>query len=201
MSHYIYKKKKFLELPDGRILPLCLYADSSVTSNTYDRYGRRHEYNPRSWCIHTMNAKKGILIDKQEFKRLAEEAYNQEMNSLREYRKKYVPEKGEPDGDSYCYYGTVYPAGRRMKDMKSFYSVRRTIPAEEFLATNRFSINISLYDSSTFETLKTETIHIKTVYDLVYAENVYEDMFNNKTGGICTGISGLLENSICYPVN
>lgn len=103
MSHYIYKKKKFLEIPDGRILPLCLYADSSVTSTNYDSHRRPHSFHPKSWCINTFSSEEGILIDKNKFQEYVKEAYEQEMNCLIEYRNKYKPCEPEPNEESYLH--------------------------------------------------------------------------------------------------
>lgn len=191
MSHYIYKKKAFVELPDGRILPLCLYADSSISDYTYDRHGRKHWFHPKSWCVNTMSAVHGIIIDKEAFNKAVKEVYERELQSLKAYRDKYEPSAKEPDGDSYSYYGTVYPSGRKMKHMKSFYSTRNTIPAEKFLAGNRFSIRIMIYEPKSYKTVEEQTVFVSTEDDLIRAEKVYKELCKKASGHICVGIYGL----------
>ncbi len=191
MSHYIYKKKAFIELPDGRMLPLCLYADSSISDYHYDMHGRKHWFHPKSWCVNTMGAGGGILVKKQEFHDAVKQAYEKEMQYLRGYRDKYDPEAGNPDGDSYSYYGTVYPGGGKMKHMKSFYSTRRTIPAEKFLRENRFSIRIMIYEPKSFKTVEEQHVFISTVDDLIRAEEVYGELCKKASGHMCVGIYGL----------
>ena len=185
MSHYIYKKKKFLEIPDGRIMPLCLCADSSITSTS------GHYCHPKSWCINTFCSKNGILIEKMKFQELVKEAYEQEMNHLKEYWNKYKPSEPEPNEESIGYYGTVYPAGRKMKHMKSFYSTRRTIPAETFLKENKFDIYVSSYDPNNYKTIAHQTVTICTVDDIIKAEQIYEELHSKFDGHMCIGIRGL----------
>ena len=64
LKYFQHKKKKFLDLGDGNILPLVLYSDSSVTSTKYDKYDRKHIYHPKHWAVgHTFGY--GIIIDKK----------------------------------------------------------------------------------------------------------------------------------------
>ena len=191
MSHYIYKKKKFLELPDGRILPLCLSADSSLTSKVYDRYGRGHYFHPKSWCINTFSRERGILIDKQDFNNAVMQAYEEELECIRKCKNRNAEQNYEPDEEFYGYYGTVYPAGRKMKHMKSFYSTRRTIPAETFLKENKFDIYVSVYDPNNYKTIAHQTVTISTVDDIIKAEQIYEELHSKSDGHMCLGILGL----------
>lgn len=191
MSHYIYKKKAFLETNNGKILPLCLYADSSITSKTYDRFGRCHYYHPRSWCVNTLSIG-GLLVDKNLFNEVAKKEYEDELKSLQRYIDKSESTGRKADGESYSYYGTVYPGGGKMKNMKSFYSTRRTVPVEEFLKNHNFSLKIESYDTKTFKTIKQETVFIRTENDLIYAQEVYEKL-KEKYGYICIGVYGLPE--------
>lgn len=191
MSHYIYKKKAFVELDDGRILPLCLYADSSISDYNYDRHGRKHWFHPKSWCINTLGAEHGLLIGKKAFNDAVIQAYESEMQSLKEFRDKYDPEAKEPDSNSYSYYGTVYPSGGKMKHMKYFYSTKRTIPAEKFLKKNSFSINISVYDPKDYRTVEEQEVLISTANDIIRAQQVYEELRGRTDGYMCIGVYGL----------
>lgn len=191
MSHYIYKRKAFLAVPDGRIVPLCLYADSSLTDTRYDRHGRPHYFHPKSWCINTLSAEYGILISRQDFSSAVERAYQKEMDCIRECRAGSETPPCEPSGESYSYYGTVYPSGRKMKHMKAFYSVRHTIPAEQFLQENRFDIHISVYNPKDYKTIETQTVTINTAVDLVRAEQLYEELHGRADGKMCLGVYGL----------
>lgn len=191
MSHYSYKKKVFLELPNDKILPLCLYSDSSLTSNKYDRYGRKHIYNPKHWCINTMGVE-GIVIDKKEFNKAVLESYEREMNCLREFKDKYNPNEPEPNKDSYSYYGTVYPSGGKMKHMKSFYSTKHLVDVEDFLNRNTFNITISTYNPKDYKTIEKETIYIATIDDILKANDIYFTLKNKDVNnGICIGVYGL----------
>lgn len=191
MSHYIYKKKAFIEIPDGRIMPLCLYADSSITDKRFDRYGRGHYFHPKSWFINTFSSNYGVLIDKQEFNKLVKESYESEMNALMEFRDKYSPTEEEPNDESYSYYGTIYPGGRKMKHMRYFYSTKHTIPAKEFLSKNTFYIRISVFNPTNFETIESKSFMIKTVDDIIYAEEYFEILKAKNIGRMCLGVRGL----------
>lgn len=190
MSHYIYKKKAFIELGDGRILPLCLYADSSISSYNFDRLGRKHYFHPKSWGINTMGAEPKLLVDKQKFNDAVKKAYEKEMDLIRGFISKYEPDREEPDKESYNYFGNVYPSGRRMKHMKSFYSTRNTVPVEEFLKSNQFCISIAGYNPKDFRDIEKETVHISSVGDLIRADEVYMDI-RSRNGHMCIGIYGL----------
>lgn len=188
MSHYIYRKKAFIEIPDGRIVPLCLYADSSLSDRKFDRLGRPHYFHPKSWCINTLNAEYGILISKEDFRNAVEQAYQEEMDCIRKCRSG----SGTPlSGELYSYYGTVYPSGRKMKHMKAFYSARHTIPAEQFLQENRFDIHISVYNPKDYKTIEKQTVMINTADDLIRAEQIYEELHSRADGKMCLGICGL----------
>lgn len=191
MSHYIYKKKAFIEMPDGRIVPLCLYADSSLADTKYDRHGRPHYFHPKSWCINTLDAEQGIIISKEDFHNAVERAYQKEMDCIRECRSGSETSPCELSGESEGYYGTVYPSGRKMKHMKSFYSARHTIPAEEFLQENRFDIHISIYNPKSYKTIEKQTVTVHTVDDLIRAEQLYEELRSRSDAHMCLGIYGL----------
>lgn len=193
MSHYIYKRKAFIEIPDGRIVPLCLYADSSLTDTKYDRHRRPHYFHPQSWCINTLNAEYGILISREDFHHAVERAYRKEMEYIRECRTGSGTGHCEPSGESYSYYGTVYPSGRKMKHMKSFYSTRHTIPAGQFLQENRFDIQISVYNPKDYKTMEEQTVRIQAAADLIRAEQVYEELHDRADGKMCLGVYGLAD--------
>lgn len=78
-----------------------------------------------------------------------------------------------------------------MKHMKSFYSTRRTIPAEEFLRENRFSIHISVYDPKDYKTIEEHNVPISAVRDLIKAEQIYKELRSRADGRICLGVYGL----------
>jgi len=190
MSHYIYKKKAFIELKDGRILPLCLHADSGVSSYNYDRNGRKHYFHPKSRGINTMGAEPKLLVDKQKFNDAVKRAYEKELDLLREYMDRYGTDREEPGKDSCNYFGNVYPSGRKMRDMKSFCSTGHTVPAEGFPASNQFDISIASYNPKDYRNIEKETVHISTVEDLIKADEVYMDI-RGRNGHMCIGIYGL----------
>lgn len=185
MSHNIYKKKCWLETSKGDILPLAYYADSSIRDS-------RGKY-VYSWCLY--NFRKGILINKEEFKKMAEERYQDEIERLTDYQLKCkTDETFEPAGpDSYCYFGNVYPGGGKMKHMRAFHSVRNTIPIQEFLSEHPY-INICLtaFHLSDYHTVEIETIQITNEADAYHVQDVYEEMKErNPVCGICIGVYGL----------
>lgn len=191
MSHYSYKKKAFLGLPNNLILPLCLYADSSLTTNTYDRHGRKHTLHPKHWCVNTLGLG-GILVDKQKFDEEVNAAYEREMQHLEEFRLTHEPHRPKADKDSRSYYGTVYPSGGKMKDMKSFYSTKHLIDAEDFVSKNHFNITISTYDTKTYNTIHKRGVYIDSVEAILKAHESYIEMKNNfPNEGICIGVYGL----------
>ena len=185
MSHNTYKKKLWLETSKGDLLPLAYYADSSIR----DEHGK-YVY---SWCVY--NFRKGILINKDLFRQMAEEVYQEEIDKLTDYRLKCrTDESFEPAGsESYCYYGNVYPGGGKMKHMRAFHSVRNTVPIQKFLSEHPcFNINVSAYNSSDYHTVELTNIHITSESDAYRAQAAYDEMRNRHPEcGMCFGVYGL----------
>ena len=191
MSHISYKKKCFLRLPDNKVFPLSLYSDSSLTSVKYDRYGRKHVYNPKHWCVNVLDKNEGMVVDIDKFNELAEQKYNESMEYLDEFNQKYCNGNEPPNKNSYNYFGTVYPSGSKMKDMKSFYSTKNLIDVEEFLRTHTFRIRVSCYDKKTYNTIDGESFYIETIEDILKANDKFLEYAKNKEYQLCVGISGL----------
>lgn len=186
MSHYIYKKKLYLESSKGDILPLALYADSSIRNQDMS-------YNYH-WCINNICCS-GLIAGIQNFKEKAEELYRKEIRKLEEFQKNYDTDDNTPCGpESYTYYGNSYPGGRKMKHMKAFYSVKKTIPMQEFLQKpeNHFCINLSVYDPKTFQTLVTEQVAISGEVDVYKAQEMYQGLRSRYPHcEITIGVNGL----------
>lgn len=182
MSHYIYKDKKFLEI-DGKILPLILYADSSVTEG----YSRRH---PAHWFIDTRDCEPALLVDKELFQKAADKAVQDRIDWLL----KNYPDS-TPTLDSYNPYGDTYRGNSRIRGMKSFYSTKRTLSAEDFLKNNAFSVKLEPCDKN-YRTLegyeKYYSFYITTVDDLFHMDKWYREFRElNPDALICIGVSGL----------
>lgn len=149
-----------------------------ITTDTAENIGSIPPRKNKSWCINTLGAEHGLLIGKKAFNDAVMQAYESEMQSLKQFRDKYDPEAKEPDSESYSYYGTIYPHdiyphGGKMKHMKYFYSTKHTIPAEKFLKKNSFSIHISIYDPKDYRTVEEQTVFVLTADDIIMAEQVY----------------------------
>lgn len=186
MSHYSYKRKLWLETPKGDLLPLALYADSSVR-NAEGGY-------VWNWCIYNLGLG-GILINKEKFKEKAEEIYRDEIDRLIDYELKYngkVRSNIGPESDSY--YGTKYPGGGKFKNMRSFHSVKKTTSMSTWLQSigHHFSINVSIYDKDTYKTVDSKEIRITCEQDAYDAQAVYDQMkVKRPQCGLCLGIYGL----------
>lgn len=133
MSYWIYKDKKFLEI-DGKILALFLIADSSISA--WDN-SRRH---PAHWWIETFDLP-ALLIEKDIFHKKGLECVQECLDWLN----KNYPDV-EHSLDSYNPYGDTYRGNGRIRGMKSFYSTRNTIPAEEFLYRYHFCLYLTPKD-------------------------------------------------------
>lgn len=186
MSHYSYKRKLWLETSKGDLLPLALYADSSVR-NAEGGY-------VWNWCIYNLGLG-GILINKEKFKEKAEEEYQNEIDRLTDYELKYNGEvKSDIGPESYSYYGTRYPGGGKLKNMKSFHSVKNTIPLDEFLQNPEyhFTVSISAYDTKNYRTVYEESVRIVDEQAAYEAQTTYEKIKKEYPQcGLCLGIYGL----------
>ena len=186
MSYYSYKKKLWLETSKKDLLPLALYADSSIRE--------RDGGFVWNWCVYNLGLG-GILINKEKFKEKAEEEYQNEIELLTNYELKYNG-KTKPDigPESYSYYGTKYPSGGKLKNMKSFHSVKNTIPLDEFLQNpeNHFTVGISAYDTKNYRTVYKESVLIvdeQTAYD---TQRIYERIKKEYPQcGVCLGVYGV----------
>lgn len=183
MSYYVYKKKYWVETSRGDLLPLAYVADSSLRN---DRGGF-----VASWGV--CNFHKGILLSKDTFRQEAEKAYQEEMEHITDWKMK----SGEPyesaGPEDYGYYGTRYPGGRKMRHMKAFFSVHKTIPMEQFLTEHPYlTLHISAYNTASYKTIAPASVHI-TDEDAVYkAQSVYEEMQKqNPECAMCIGVFGL----------
>lgn len=185
MSHYSYKRKLWLETSKGDLLPLALYADSSVRNSEGG-----YVWN---WCIYNLGFS-GILINKEKFKEKAEEVYRDEIDRLIDYELKYNGEVRSnigPESDSY--YGTKYPGGGKLKNMRSFHSVKKTIPLGTWLQNgHRFTIIISVYDKDTYRTVDSKEIWITCEQDVYDAQAIYDEMkVRWPQCGMCLGVAGM----------
>ena len=193
MSHYIYRKKHFVETEDGRILPLVKYSDSSITEG----HGR-NEHHPSWWAVMNLG-NKSLLVEKEEWKRLAQREYDRQIELLTEFDKKYGDTYGRRDPigpDSRTYGGDTYPGGGRLKNMRAFLSVRRTISVQDFIHKT-LGCTISMeplipgswqsYDNSKVE------VFLRDEESFTDAENKYQELRekypDSKT--IVIGVSGL----------
>lgn len=160
MSYYMYKDKKFIETPDGKILPLILVADSCVTDGT-----RKH---PAHWCIQTLGCEAALLVDKKLF----QEAADKEVQSRIDWLDKNYPDSmhGLDDYNPYC---DTYRGNSKIRGMKSFLSAKRTISAEEFLSFNRFSVSLQPRDTKKEKNKETQRFFITNLDDLKALDRWY----------------------------
>lgn len=168
MSHYMYKKKMYIELSDGRILPLCQYADSSVWDPDRKRY-------PTSWCISPL-AGDTLLCTKEAFAKAAQAEYDRQVALLTNFRNQFSPDKTEPIGpESYHYGGTTYPGGGKLKNMRAFFSTRKTIPIAEFLKDHSFlRLKLSPLRPGSYEAYQTVEVLMHSESDFLKAQDMYE---------------------------
>lgn len=183
MSHYIYKDKKFLEI-NGKILPLILYADSSVTEG----YSRKH---PAHWFIDTLSAEPALLIDKE----LYQKAANEKVQSRIDWLKKNYPDSN-PDLDSYNPFGDTYRGNGKLRGMKSFLSCKRTVSAEDFLRREAFSVRLEPCDKH-YKKLegyeKRYSFYITSTEDIIHMDEWYRELRKlNPEALICISVHGLL---------
>lgn len=153
MSHYIYKEKAFLEMPNGNILPLILYADSSVTGMS----GRNH---PAHWFIQTLGCEPGLVVDKKLYQKAADEAVQSRLDWLKEH----YPDE-DHSLDSYNPYGDTYRGNGKIRGMKSFLSAKRNISAEEYLRRNCFSVYLKPNNSENMSFYITDIDDIQRMDD------------------------------------
>jgi hypothetical protein len=189
MSHYIYRQKKYVEIGDGRILPLCKYSDSSIWNGD----NRSH---PAWWCINTLGLSH-LLVPKEEFKKAAKEEYDRQITLLKEFEEKYgdrYGKKEEINENSYHYGGNTYPGGGKLKNMRAFYSTRKTIPIDEFLRNcHSLSISLEALKNGSYDGYEKVNLPMQTEEDFKNAEIVYQNLLTKYPDcrDICIGVSGL----------
>lgn len=190
MSYNMYKDKRFLELPDGKVLPLVYYADSSITQTGYTSSGRKYEFHPYHWVLDTRGITGSLFVDKKEYAEAVEKDIQEQMKYNLEFNLRLGNSNYCPTMDSDTCYGNRYRGNRSYKAMKSFYSTRKTLNAEEFISKNPFDIEISSYSITTYNTQDRISCQITDLQSLYETEKVYQEkreLIDEKTG-ICVGI-------------
>lgn len=182
MSHYSYRNKRVLKLTDGKLLFLCEYSDSRMT----DWNGKRIW----NWCVFH-RGKDGLLLSTEEMKEIAHEKYDRQVKLLTEYRKKYESATFKAvDVNSRNYYGTIYNGSAKLKSMRAFYTIRKTIPFQEFIENNRFSIKLEIVDSN-YKTICENTVFLKSEDDLKRVNEIYNQMENEYRKTVWVTVRGL----------
>lgn len=177
MSHYSYHKKVLLEDENKNLFFLAEYSDSSITTFSVARNGRTYEYHPKEWCIINPTGK-GIMLTREEMEMKAKEILKREMENHEDFRTRYYPNDPPATLETKCYAGTVFPSGGSVKDMKSFYSCRRTKNAKDWFANHRLRLYVYLYDKYTFKTEVDFTVDAKGMEDIVEANKKLLDLLD-----------------------
>lgn len=181
MSYYMFTDKKFIRLSNGKILPLCMCADSSVTNRTGG--------HPKSWMIF-MKMPESLLVTKEYALEQQETDVNKQLECLQEYNDKF--RDGEKIGNDLKkiqnYYGDTYNGSRSVAAMKSFYSVRRLKDADSFFQRFFLEIQILTYDKLNFTEKAAQSIIVRNEEQLVHADAVYADAERKKGENEHTGI-------------
>lgn len=169
-------------------MPLAMYSDSNI----YDKYGRRPSY----WCLCDISGGGGLLAPKEEFESSRKEMIESELEKLKQYHDRYEPEEDEPDMDSWCYSGDRFPGGGRLKHMRAFFSIRKTVdPKEFFRKYGTFWIHASWCDKKSYSKVNGEEYKISCEDDIIEADLKLRD-FRSRMPKDCVmsiGISGLWE--------
>jgi hypothetical protein len=198
MSHYIYKRKLHIEVSDGRILPLCYYADSSVT------LASNPKAHPYHWAVVT-TGHDGLLIAPKLFYFIGLQQYNQEIDK---HARLYAESNKNPDGsemdlesarklfgpESVTYCGDSFPGGRRLKNLLGFFSVRKMIRVDDFSAKNPdFRITLEPVKRLGFTSYEPKKeFPLRTDSDYFRAEEAYQKMRQEYPDSIiCVGVEGL----------
>lgn len=190
MSHYTYHKKYMVEIEDGRVLPLALYSDSSVT------IGRgRYERHPVSACVLNLG-NHGLLVDKEEWKGLLQQELDRQFELLTAFEEKYGSGR-KVTLDSTNYGGNVYPGGRKLKNLRAFFSVRRTISIEEFLRrTGGCSVYFYALKPKSWDAYEGSKVDVflRDNDSFVEAENKYQEIRRKfpSDNHMVVGLTGLI---------
>lgn len=166
MSHTMFRQKAFAVTSDNIIIPLARYADSSLT-----RGHGRHEYHPTWWMF--LSIVPGVLFpQKDAWVAAAQKEYDEQIAKLTEYEKSDFG-SGKPVGpDSYNYYGTTYPGGGKLKNMKSFMSVRRCMPFSELV--RRFpNLGVTIEVHESCKPILSDICMLRSEEDVHHAEEVF----------------------------
>lgn len=167
MSHYTNHKKVVLGV-DDKVMMLALCSDSSVTSSSISRNGRRFYYHPKHWCVITFNTTR-LLIPKTEFAEYQQQTVEQDLQRINSYREKYEPNSVPATLEDYCYAGDVFPGGGKIKHKRAFFSVKKTRNADEFLKENPILFTFEVYDSHYNDIEKVRTM-VSSEKDLLFAD-------------------------------
>lgn len=193
MSHYIYRKKMFVETASGRIMPFALYSDSSLTR----RFGG-YEYHPASWCVLNL-VSESLFPKKEDWQKAQKKLYADEIERLNKFNKEQaewygLPQENEATAESYCYSGNTFPGGGKVKNMRAFFSARNTIPAERFLEEYKgVCVSLEPLKPDSWEGYERIEVQITSEEEIERTESEYRRLLAKypETRGICVGVTGL----------
>lgn len=181
MSYYIFKKKRIVSV-DGKIFALANYADSSVRG-----WDGKRVYD---WGVYNI-VQPGIFADPMTWEKERTAAIEEEFKKLSECR--WITDPITLDSTNYC--GNSYPGGSKIRNKKSFLSIRNKISLQDLIYENHgpFSITLNVYSKKSYGTKNSQSFLIKTEQDLILADEKYHEIAKDLSDefGISLGFSGL----------
>lgn len=187
MSYTIFKKKLFVKTKDQRIMGFVYSADSSITRGT------RGEH-PAWWGVLNMGIPHTLFPTTEQWVEAANAEYQRQLRLLEESEMRYPTGKSDFGPESYTYSGDSFPGGRKMKNMKSFFSVRRAVPQEDFLLAHR-NVHLTLnarkriYPFASYEEVD---VPLTTDEGIAKAEDMYQALLKKyPDADITVSVGGL----------
>ncbi len=169
MSHYMYTNKKIMVTSDNRVFFLCEVADSSVTDWTR----RKH---PKHWTVITFDeCTKSLLMPKDKYTAQVGKMYRDEIKTMQNYYDS-CGENKRATALTNNYSGNTYRGSRKIGEMKSFFSARMAIPAEEFFKDNFVTMTLCVYGKNKDAFSKYEGVSLKITneHELIKADEFLE---------------------------
>jgi hypothetical protein len=137
---------------------------------------------PAKWELNNIGREHSLLTTKPIFKSYCKELIENEIAKKEEYYK--IFDISEPVTlESFVNNDNKYPGGRKIKNMKNFYTCRNTVPVNEFFEKCKsFNIRVEYFENNVLQTfIRT----IKNNDDILHTEAEIQNLKNiveNYTG-------------------
>ena len=133
-----------------------------------------------------------LFVKRDEWAAAAAEEYDRQIRLLTDFEARQHSGKTVTE-NSYTYSGNTYPGGGRLKYMRAFYSIRHTIPFDDFLRKYWVTIALEALKPNSWDGYEQTEVGLSSEENVALAEQEYQRLITKypDTRGICVGVNGL----------